>query len=146
MTGSPASMIDSFVTYLSDELDGVILVSYLQAHPDRPSGERLVMNALNVHVVVPCSSRGSIDEVVLSLDLLGPSQRAVLDWVYTVQAVLRSVQYTPEYVYTPDPASPAPTGVNVFWSGEDVDFERAGESPSAVQMTCTLPIRRARAS
>ena len=137
-------MLDSFVTYLSTELSGVLPVSYLQALPGTPDSERLVLNRLNVRVLAPSRTMGHLEEALLSLDIVGQDERQVLGWVASVQNLLRSRLYAPEFQYEPDPSTPVATGVNVFWEMGDVDFEVAGSSPSLVQMTCTLPIRHVR--
>jgi hypothetical protein len=138
------ALLDSFVMYLSTELAGVLPVAYLQALPGTPDAERFVLNALNVRVLAPSATIGHLEEALLSLDVVGQDERQVLGWVTTVQDLLRSCLYTPEYQYEPDPSTPVATGVNVFWDMGDVDFEVAGSSPSLVQMTCTLPIRHVR--
>ena len=139
-------MLDSFVTYLSTELSGVLPVSYLQALPGTPDSERLVLNRLNVRVLAPSRTMGHLEEALLSLDIVGQDERQVLGWVASVQNLLRSRLYAPEYQYEPDSSNPVATGVNVYWDMGDVDFEVAGSSPSLVQMTCTLPIRHVRTS
>jgi hypothetical protein len=138
------AMLDSFVTYLSTELAGVLPVAYLQASSEMPESERPNLNTLNVRVLAPSATIGHLEEALLSLDIVGQNERQVLGWVATVQDILRSRLYTPEYQYEPDSSNPVATGVNVFWDMGDVDFEVAGSSPSLVQMTCTLPIRHVR--
>ena len=140
------ALLDSFVMYLSTELTGVLPVSYLQSLPGAPDAERLVLNRLNVRVLAPSATIGHLEEALLSLDIVGQDERQVLGWVASVQNLLRSRLYTPEFQYEPDSANPVATGVNVYWSMGDVDFEVVGSSPSMVQMTCTLPIRHARTS
>lgn len=134
--------IDSFVKYLETELRSVIRVAYLQVTPEFPDAGRTVMDALNVRFLTMVTDAGT-DKALVSLDLVGSSQRTVMGWADAARRVLRQTQYTPERVYDPDPVNPVDTGLMVFWDAKDADFELVGASDGYVQMTCTLTLNRA---
>lgn len=137
------SATDSFIKYLSTELAGTPPVHWVRVtSSDAASGE-LQMDALNVTILAADES-GSIEEILVSLDLVGSDERTVMTWAKLVREVLLARQYTPEFVYEPDPSSPTATGRLVEWRGNDCGFRVASASQRYFHMNATLPIRHSR--
>lgn len=135
------NLTDSFIQYLVTKLGSSPTVHWVRSQPNDETADQLQLNALNI-TVLGSLRRGSVEESLVSLDVIGTDERQVLAWVKTVQDVLEETQYTPEYAYT-DPAAPAATGRMVSWD-KDVSFRLIGKSPYVVQYNATLPICHAR--
>lgn len=132
------STIDSFVTFLHDELSGVVPVVFQRVDPQNPAAGRLEVNALNVRVL-GFYVNGGLADVFVSLDLLADNDRRLWEWIEAVSAVLKPL-VAPEYDYTAQ--TPTRTGKNIYWDDDAIDFEVVGSSASLTQANCTLNVHR----
>lgn len=135
------TIADSFIEYLQLELDS-LPVHWVRVSAEENSN-RQQMNAVNV-TVLDFTERGSMEEALISLDILGDDERIVWGWAKAVRDVLRSRQYTPEIDYATTPASPKVSGQMVEWDGNKVKFTVVAADTGYFHLNSTIPILHAR--
>jgi hypothetical protein len=136
------SAVDSFIQWLSTELAGDPPVHWVRVSP-LDSSNIPKLGYLNV-AVLGFLQNGSLEEALVSLDLIGSDERTVIAWAQKVRDKLIERQYTPELVYAVTPATPTPTGKTIAWEGAKVDFKIVGTSDNFVHLNATFPICHAR--
>lgn len=137
------SATDSFIAYLNTNLGGTPPVKFVRVTTDTPASNDLDMNTLNVSVLDFAES-GSVENPMVSLDLIGSDERQVLDWAKRVRDVLIQEQHAPELDYEANPAAPVATGRHVFWDGLAVRFQIIRRSLSTVHVNATFNISHVR--
>lgn len=148
------SATDSFIEYLNTGLGGDPPVNWVRGTAMEESASVFASNALNL-MVLGTRQDGSMEEITVSLDLMGTEIRQTNRWVGKIVALLLRAQLTPEFDYEPDPESPTPTGRFISWDGDDVDFaliaarpwrknEPTGFEGTFVHYNATFPIRHTR--
>jgi hypothetical protein len=115
------SAVDSFVTYLSTALGSplVLPVAFLRQDANNPQSDRMQMGALNVRVLL-ADRVGSMESIMVSLDILGNDARQAWGWAEAVQAVLAGLMI-PEYDFSD--SSAIANGRCVSWNGDDLSFQ-----------------------
>src|SRR5512133_3951443 len=137
------TLIDTFVQYLATELAGTPPVHWVRTTPtDEHAGEQR-HNALNVEVL-GFFEKGSMEEALISLDLIGQDERQIYAWAQGIRNKLLECQYTPEYSYA-DPAHPVSQGKLVSWDGRSISFQTVISDQYYLHLNATFPIRHARA-
>jgi hypothetical protein len=135
-------VVDSFIEYLNSELSGDLEVNWVRVSADENSN-RPKLNALNV-AVLSFHEYDSLEEVLISLDLIGTDERTVLGWAARVRNVLLQVQFTRLKVFTPDPDAPSVTDQMVSWNGNKVRFTVVVSDENSCHLNGTLPVCHAR--
>lgn len=134
------SAVDSFVTFLSTSLGSpmVLPVKFLRQDARDPNTEQMLVNALNVRAL-DTGRVGSVESVMVSLDILASNERQGWRWAEAVQQVLAPLMIQ-EYDYETSPATPLPTTRCISWMAEDVVFQLVGSNQHYVQLNLTLDI------
>lgn len=135
---------DSFIQYLHDGLAGNPPVAWLHTSSDDPNTSVFQVNALNVSVLSVLQD-ASLEQPLISLDLIGSDERTVMGWARRVRNLLFEQQYTPEYDYAANPSAPVSTGWNVFWKPQYIQFAVVQTSTQLVHVNATFPITHVRA-
>lgn len=136
------SATDSFVNYLSTRLDGIVPVVWVRVTPDAVSSLDLQMDALNFSIL-QFSDHGSMESILVSLDLIGSDERTSLQIAKKIRLVLSDTQYTSELDYEIDPDAPASLGRNVEWQGNEIVFSLIISRPNYFHLNSTFAIRHA---
>lgn len=138
------SASDSFIQYLNVALGGDPPVAWIRATSLDPTSSDMQMDALNVSILT-FSEKGTPEDVLVSLDLIGSDERMVLGWTKTLRTLLMEQQYTPELDYEANGgASPVATGYMVSWHARDIDFQIVRSQARYVHVNATFPITHVR--
>jgi hypothetical protein len=146
--------LDSFIEYLAAELSGIVPIHWVRHWPEDESAGVFQRNALNV-MLLGAQQNGSMEELMVSLDLVGSDARTTHAWADSIRDLLIERQFCPERNYSPNPASPVPLNKMVSWEGNDVAFnlvsarpwrkqEATGTEGSDVHLNCTIQICHSR--
>jgi hypothetical protein len=133
------TVIDSFVKFLSAELAGSPQVYWQRVSATSEDSHLLKDDALNI-CVLAVMEKGSEEEVLVSLDLVGSDERTVWQWAKAVRDKLLERQYTPELNYATNPTAPVATGRMVKWDRDDVRFETIISDLHYMHLNATFPI------
>lgn len=114
------SATDSLVKYLVRELRNDPPVHWVRMAIQDPEAGSFKVGCLNL-VVLSARETGSMEDVLVSLDLLGTDERQVAAWAEKVKRVL-SVESIPELDYASTP-TPRALGRNVYWRGDGISFD-----------------------
>lgn len=135
------SLSDSFIEYLAASVTA-LPVHWVRVTAD--DGSHLLKTGhLNVAILAVLQN-GSLEEALVSLDIIGTDERESYVWAEAVIDTLRDPQYTPELNYSPDPASPTPTGKLVHWEADRIRFQVVEAAPLYLHLNATFPICHAR--
>lgn len=134
-------MTDSFIEYLNTAGLGVP-VHWVRV-TDEADDNTLKMDHLNVSILGTLQE-GSLEETLISLDLIATSERQAYTRAEAVIAKLRERQYIPELSYSLDPASPTATGKMVSWEADKTRFQVVEASPLYLHLNATFHICHAR--
>lgn len=137
------SATDSFIQYLSTELNGIVPVAWNHATPTDASSSEMQMNTLNVSAL-SFRGVGTYEDILVSLDLIGEDERLTYDWAKSIRTTLISVQYTPELDYEANPVSPVPSGHMVSWYGREIDFQVVQSALRYIHLNATFLISHVR--
>jgi hypothetical protein len=133
------SALDSFLSYLNTELAGNPPVNWQRADPNDADANVLKENHLNVSILA-VEQEGSSEEILISLDLVGYSEREVFGWAKRVRDVLLQQQFTPEFDHEVNPSSPVALQRSVSWKRDEVRFTVVESAHRFVQLNATFPI------
>jgi hypothetical protein len=138
------SATDSFIQYLSDELNGTVPVHWRRQTVVDESAGLLKLNHLNVQGL-GFFEDDSLEYCLVSLDLLGDDERTVAAQLKAIRDVLILEQIIPELDYT-IPASPISTGRSVSWEGRAIRFlsVRTPKGQRYVHYNATFPLTHSR--
>ena len=135
---------DSFIQYLASGLSGIVSVHWRRQDASDENASMLRLDALNVQYL-GFFEDGSIEQALVSLDLLGSDERTVLGQLRDLRDLLLSVQMVQERDFT-DPLLPLPTGRTVSWDGRETNFlsVRVPRGQRYVHYNATFPLKYTR--
>lgn len=113
------SASDSFIEYLADGLSPFEVYWWRAGDIENHAGV-LKQDALNVKILGFWGD-GSTEMCLISLDLLGSTERVALENVKKLRDLLIELQFIPERDFT-DPDNPVFTGRSISWDGRRVKF------------------------
>jgi hypothetical protein len=134
---------DSFITYLATELNNDPPVRWVRVTTSDEQSASLAVNTCNVSILA-IDQYGSVEEALVSLDVIGTDERTVWRWIGRIRDVLLQTLYTPEYDYSTTPGTPVSRRRMVTWDRDDVEFSAVGSGDSLLQFNATFPIRHVR--
>lgn len=138
------SVLDSFLMYLQTELAGAAIpVHWVHQDPTDTTAHLITEDALNVSVL-SIEETGSMETLMVSLDVVGSDERTMFSWVKVIRDVLLKAQYTPEIDFQGNPQAPQSTGRMVSWSGDDVNFVVMAKNERYLHFNATFHLRHSR--
>jgi hypothetical protein len=137
------SATDTFLQYLSTGLGGNPAVHWVRKDATDTTAHLLKHGCLNMSIL-RFSNEGSMEEALVSLDILSSGEREAWQWAKTVRNKLIEQQYTSELDFEAAPDSPVPLGQLVSWQGREIDFDIIVSDANYVHLNATFNICHAR--
>lgn len=137
------SALDSFIVYINTQLGGTPAVHWVRQDPTDDQAYLLKENALNISLLA-VDQAGSVEELLVSLDLVGSDERTVLGWLKRIRDVMLQEQIVLEKDYEANPASPQSLQRLVSWSRDDVQFVTIHKDARFIHLNSTITLSHVR--